>query len=271
MSAGGGQSTSSSTSASDALNQAFSQGFSNVDASSFNNAFSNATSFGKSGGTSATFVDPSQQPYQNFLREAGKAQIGKGAGAVGIAARRGGQNTLLAQEANQKLFDPASQIKAQTDSLRSGLGRLFTDEINPAIENRAIASGGFGGGRQGVAQGVAAGQLGDAFTQGLGDITARANAQAQVAIGAAPGLAEAGVTAAGAPSQFGFDQLGQFAGLVGAPTILATGETFGSTGSVSTGGSQSISRQQSLSQAISESRSRASGQSESYDFNFGWV
>ncbi len=257
----------SQTSASDALTQAFTQGFQNVDSTSFDRA----TSFSKSGGTSGTFVDPSQQPFQNFLRNAGTAQVGVGAGVVGAAAGLGAGNINAAQTANRALFDPGAQIKAQTDSLRFGLGKLFTDEINPAIENAAIASGGFGGGRQGVAQGVAAGQLGNAFTQGLGDITARANAQAQVAIGAAPGLAQAGVGAAAAPSQFGFDQLGQFAQLLGAPTVLAAGETFGSTGSVSAGGSQSVSRQQSMSKAISESRSRASGQSESYDFNFGWV
>ena len=267
MSAGGGQSSSSSTSAADALSQMFSQGFSNTNASGFNNA----SSFGTSGGTSSTFVDPSQQPFQAFLRNAGQQQVGVGAGAVGAAASTGAGNINAAQRANRRLLDPSRQIRAQTDSLRSGLGRLFSDEINPAIENAAIASGGFGGGRQGVAQGVAAGQLGDAFTQGLGDITARANAQAQVAIGAAPGLAQAGVGAAAAPSQFGFDQLGQFAGLVGAPTILSTGETFGTTGSTSSGGSTSVSRAANLSQAISQSRQRASGQSSSYDFNFGWV
>ncbi len=283
MSAGGGQSSSSQTSASDALTQAFSSGFSNVDASSF----TNASSFGQTGGTSATFVDPNQVAFQAFLRNSGQAQVGVGAGAVAAAARTGGKNIGAAQTANRALFDPASQIKAQTKSLASGLGNLFTDEINPAIENAAIASGGFGGGRQGVAQGVAAGQLGNAFTSGLGDITARANAQAQVAIGAAPGLAEAGIGAAAAPGQFGFDQLGQFAQLVGAPTVLSAGETFGTTGSRArggststgssvsgssqTGGSQSVSRAQSLSQAISQSRTRARGKSKSYDFNFGWV
>jgi len=299
MSAGGGQSSSSTKSASDALSQAFSSNFQNVDASSFMNAnafgssaqqgtaFNNATSFGKTGGTSATFVDPSQQPFQAFLRNAGQAQVGVGAGAVGAAASRGAGNINAAQTANRALFDPAAQIAAQTSSLKSGLGSLFKNEINPAIENAAIASGGFGGGRQGVAQGVAAGQLGDAFTSGLGDITARANAQAQVAIGAAPGLAEAGIGAAAAPGQFGFDQLGQFAQLVGAPTVLSAGETFGTTGSRArggststgssvsgssqTGGSQSVSRAQSLSQAISQSRTRARGKSKSYDFNFGWV
>lgn len=88
------------------------------------------------------------------------------------------------------LMDSRGQIAAQSASLKSGLGELFSEEINPALKGNAIAAGGFGGGRQGVAQGQAAGELMDSYTQGLGDITAGANAQAAAAAQGYSGILE---------------------------------------------------------------------------------
>lgn len=104
-----------------------------------------------------------------------------GQGGILSALERLGsvQNGMKAQQGNldtlQRLGNPTGQIAAQSRSLRSGLKEQFAEEINPAISGSAIAAGGFGGGRQGVAQGQAAGEIADAYTQGLGQITADAN------------------------------------------------------------------------------------------------
>lgn len=72
------------------------------------------------------------------------------------------------------IADWRGQADAQMASLKSGLGAMFRDEINPAIKGNALGAGGFGGGRQGVAQGVAAGQLADTYAASHGDIMASA-------------------------------------------------------------------------------------------------
>lgn len=129
----------------------------------------------------------------------------------------------------QGLSDPSAQIAAQEKSLSTGLGNLFSQQINPAISSQAIGAGGFGGSRQGVAQGQAIGQLGQAYTEGLGDITARANNQALQAqgmgIGSLPGMFDLGM--AGYNSQW--SPLQQYAGLLGGPTVLtqSAGTSYG--------------------------------------------
>jgi hypothetical protein len=71
-----------------------------------------------------------------------------------------------------------------------------------------------------VAQGVAAGQLGNSYTQGLGDITARANQQAGMAsqalgpmAGLMGGVANMGQTA-------GQAVLANLSNILGGPTVL---------------------------------------------------
>ena len=126
-----------------------------------------------------------------------------------------------------QLGDPSGQIAAQTASLQSGLGDLFSNEINPALRGGAIGAGGLGSSRAGLAQGAAAGQIGDAFTRGLGDIHARANQGALAAntagIGSLGGLYDLGMArqnAAWAP-------LMQAGGILGGPSVLTQGSSFG--------------------------------------------
>lgn len=175
---------------------------------------------------SQTFIDPMQQGFLSGLWSMAQQNIRPGAiGNQAQAAARPGaqasgaalgaltgtvQNPLQGQQsvltrlsqlgnvgqqtqayqpalaAMRQQMNPTRQIQAQGRSLQSGLGEMFREELNPAIRGNAIAAGGFGGGRQGVAQGQAVGELADAYTQGLGDITANANAQA---LGASQGYA----------------------------------------------------------------------------------
>lgn len=151
----------------------------------------------------------------------------------------------LAQMAN-----PERQIEQRAASLRSGLGDLFRDEINPALEGTALASGGFGGGRQGVAQGVATGQLADAYTSGLGDIVADADRTALGASAALPGIASALYDARMAPEQAGLGVLQQLADILG-PAVMQD-RSFSGSRSRSGGWSRGDARDTSTSKSTTK-------------------
>lgn len=196
---------------------------------------------------SRSFIDPLQQGYlaNLFGQSAGWANPA----ATSQAAYRGSAATMpsldMAMRGAAGLTDPGAQIAAQSQSLQAGLGQLFSEQINPAITSNAIAAGGLGGGRQGVAQGVAAGQLGQAYTQGLGDIVARANQTALGAATALPGIADARYRAEVQPTVAGLDPLARLSQILGAPTILQT------------------------SSSRAEDRARSSTRSQSAGFEFG--
>ncbi len=259
MSAGGSSGTSSSTSMSDAASRAL--------GTSFNNSINTGSSFGVNSGSMSSFVDQAQQPYLDAVRGMGLGMVGQGSGNV--EAGQGQNQAMLDQAiaANNQLMDPRAQIAAQTASLQSGLGDLFRNEINPAIESNSMLSGSLGGGRQGVAQGVATGQLGNAFTSALGDITARANAQSQGAINSAGALGQANLANRGALAGYDMAQLGEFANILGGPTVLSQSQQYGRQGSSNYGQSNAGSR----NVAESYTKSRASSQSKESKFNFGWM
>ena len=188
---------------------------------------SEGTSVSGSTGSSAdrTFVDPSQQPWLDALRGGafGIADPTGQQGAVGEAVGRVNEGIGAGMDALQGMLNPQAQIDAQVGGLQSGLGQLFREELNPAITSNAIAAGGLGGSRQGVAQGQAVGQIGQAFTQGYGDIVARANANAQ---NAAMGLGSLGgqyIGNAMQPGLAGLDIYARLAQILGGPTILGEG------------------------------------------------
>jgi hypothetical protein len=229
------------------------QGAQASDSFGFNNASS--TAFNRSN----TFVDPTQQPFRAdlfsqaqgvtnpamIMSEAGKASQGNLPGygrAIGTA---------------MSLADPSSQIAAQSQALETGLGNLWRNQINPSIQSDTIrASGGLGTGRQGVAQGVAAGELGNAYATGLGDIVAGANAQSLGAAQSLPGMLQSQFQNAMSPRMAGIDSLASLAQILGGPTILSSGQ--GGSQSVATGANASSSR----------GFNQSSGKSSS--FGFSW-
>lgn len=104
--------------------------------------------------------------------------------SLGIGAAPGGQQPAQPQYQPQPQYQqpqpqyqpqapqqPASQIPnpyltQQADQLAQGLTQNFNTRVLPQINSSAIASGGFGGSRQGIAQGLAAQGLNQAISQG---------------------------------------------------------------------------------------------------------
>lgn len=218
------------------------------------------TSFGNNSSQSGSFIDPTQGGFlQNLWAQATSAADPAAAG--GAAASSLGQILPGLQAAFGNLggmTDPSAMIQQQAGALSEGLGNLFRNEINPTIEGNAIGAGGFGGGRQGVAQGVAAGQLGDSYASGLADITSAANNQALQASTALAGLGNSIFSLGQQGQTAGLDILGQLSGILGGPTVLQNSTATGTTGS------------QQGSVSAGQSTSKSKGKSGSSSFNLGF-
>lgn len=142
--------------------------------------------------------------------------IGGDAGTNYLTSRISGENPLLDE---------------QIGALEEDVGRLFTERLNPAITSRAVAGGTLGGGRQGVAQGLATETAAREFTRGAlelrsRDMQARDAAAAQVATNS---LAGASTGLGALPSLLDLTERGQNAELgvysslssiLGGPTVL---------------------------------------------------
>jgi hypothetical protein len=172
---------------------------------------------------------------------------------------------------NQRLTGGDELLNEQIAQLRGDTGRFFSEELNPAITSRAVAGGTLGGGRQGVAQGMAADAASRRFTEGatalrVADQSQRDAIAAQVAsnslsaastgLGALPGLmdiAERGNNA----------ELGIYSGLssiLGGPTTLTDAQ--------SSDFSQATA--QSLAQAFSKSFGEQTSQSTAVSRRNAW-
>ena len=178
--------------------------------------------FSKQQNTSESYVDPSQQPYLNWIRNQGLWQASRSMGQQGTLQ---GISQGLMGQGNQFLNNlqgigsPEMQA-AQIGQLGTQLGDFFSEQINPAIRGNAQQAMQLGGSRQGIAQGLAAGKLGQAFSSGATDIMANAQQQRlQASMGGLsqlPGL----MGVAGDPYTAQYNPLMQFAAILGGPTVL---------------------------------------------------
>lgn len=142
--------------------------------------------------------------------------LGTDAGTNYLTSRISGENPLLAENIS---------------GLEEDVGRLFTERLNPAITSRAVAGGTLGGGRQGVAQGLATETAAREFTRGAlalrtSDMQMRDQAAAQVAsnslsaastgLGALPSLLD--LTERGQNAELGV--YSSLSSILGGPTVL---------------------------------------------------
>ena len=165
-------------------------------------------------------------------------------------------------------------LEQQIQRLQRDTGRLYREELNPAITSRAVSGGTLGGGRQGVAQGLAAEGASRVFTQGAtalraGDVASRdAIAQsvatnslnaASTGLGALPSLLE--VLTKGNRSELGV--YSDLSSILGGPTTLTQSES----DSTSTQESSSTSLAESLARAYGENKSSGYGRGSSWNFD----
>jgi len=226
---------------------------------------SQSTSSGFSQGSS--FVEGGQQPFLDFLRNTGVGLFGQQQQA---GQQFAGQSQELFQQGQQSIggltqnpFLDALQgqaggnpdlVAAQTGQLSDVLGQQFLEQINPAISRGAQGVGQLGGGRQGVAQGLA--------IQGQQRALAQGNVQFQQADAArSQQAAQAGGSLFGQGTQAGLAALPGLQGLLAMPqqqqlmSLLGLG--------------QAIGDPNVLSQQTAQNQAQSTGQSSSFNVGLG--
>lgn len=127
------------------------------------------------------------------------------------------------------------ELEKQIALLKEDTGRLFSEQLNPAITSRAVAGGTLGGGRQGVAQGLATEAAANQFVRGAtalrsedlarrdaaaGQIAANSLTAASTGLGALPTLLD--ITERGQNAELGV--YSSLASILGGPTTLTTSQ-----------------------------------------------
>ena len=179
--------------------------------------------------TSNSFIDPSQLANLQQLWSNASNQIGQG--GLGQGGFNQGQNFLNQIGNNpfeqnlQQFANPNNELAQQNiDMLGSNLSNQFNNQILPGIQSNAIGGGALGGGRQGVAEGIAASGVSNAFAQGSQGILNNTYNQAQQAsqFGSQFNLQQAmsGLGGLGQFQQQQFAPMQALAQILGNPAIL---------------------------------------------------
>ena len=182
-----------------------------------------------SSGSSPSFVEKGQEPFLQYLREQagdqyrehGKSQAYAGHQLANRLTDQGyGFLDTLGAGANQQVAD--SQIESLTDILNRNLSMNLG-----MIGGNASVGNTFGGGRQGVMEGTAIGDTQLALASGVSDIYANQNQNnllgATAGLGALQGQFGLGMSGFANQQQ----PLGNFANMVGQPTVLSGGSQTG--------------------------------------------
>lgn len=218
---------------------------------------------------------------------AAQAGVANG-GELGATARQlftGGSQFLEglgtdagSQYLTDRLNRPDDILNSQIEQLKTDTGELFTDQLNPAITSRAVAGGTLGGGRQGVAQGMAMESLAKSFAQGVTSLQASNQAQKdQAAMAVAQNSLSAASTGLGAlPSMLDLatdaasPELGIYAKLssiLGGPTVLGESSSSNFNTNTAESASEAFSRSFGTQRSNSYGTSSSSGKASGWNFN----
>lgn len=174
-------------------------------------------------GSSGTFVDPSQQPFLEFLRTQGQQLASSQLGGGGFQDLLSGAQGALGSFLGGNQQDNAA-LNAQIAAGRQGINQNLQENLLPQIGGAAAAAGQRGSSRQGVAEGIA---LRGASQQGAAleaDFRGQARQQQLSALALSPSI-----------GGLAFSPLQNFGQLLGGPNNLAFGSTRGDSNSKSAG------------------------------------
>jgi hypothetical protein len=192
----------------------------------------------------------------------------------------GGANAGTNYQADRLNSD--SNVEDIISSMRNDATSLFTDELNPAITSRAVAGGTLGGGRQGVAQGIAQARVADDFSRNAAalryedlkskdaiaaNVAGNSIAAAGTGLGALPGLLD--VFERGQNSELA--AYSSLSSILGGPTTLASSEStdFGRTTAQSMANAFSRSFGEQTQTMRSTGKSSARGWDHAGSFSYG--
>ena len=270
----GSFSKSSGSSQSSSLDQSFN--------TSFSDSLSQALSSSRGQSTSTQNVwnaDVLKKLYGDALGAAGQVDTGLFEGQAAQLFNAGSSilDTLGVGAGEDylasRLTDNSSR-DAQLDVLEQRMGTLFNEELNPAITARHVAGGTLGGGRQGVAQGQAAGRVAREFSAGATDIISRdqlakdaaagqlitgRNQAAQIGAQLLPGMLSTAQAGLGAP----LSPYTSLAGILGGPLALTDSQ------STNEASSESVARAISEALGFSYGTSQSSSKNKSMSVSGG--
>lgn len=252
----------------------FSQGRSGSTGRSFDAATS-----GSIGGGSSSQEIAFAPIFADLFKTASSRAMGAGPSPANMLFS-GGLNFLERLQGNagtdalqRRVSGPNTALEGNLQALRENLGRLFSEEINPAITNEAIAGGQLGGGRQGVAQGLGARAIAEQFTQGAASLISDDQMQRDAAAGKLGDLLGSGASTGlgalqsllgiGMEGQTNLGPLSQLAQILGGPTVLGQSSDFSRAFSESLG--QSF--QDAFSENFSVGTSQQTSKSKSASFS----
>lgn len=175
-------------------------------------------------------IDPTQLAFLRNLWSHASQFAGSGQGNVNGTQANDFldtmQNNPYAQGVQQFSQPNNQMVQGQVDLLGQNLQRQFSNQLMPAIGSNAQAAGQYGGGRQGVAQGLAAQGIQQAFAQGASGIQNNAYNQAagMTQFGAQNALQGAGMgmQGLGQLQQMQFAPYMTLAQILGGPTVLGS-------------------------------------------------
>lgn len=244
-------------------------GYSQSESQDVSRSFQDSVSGGTSGSSQAIAFAPIFEQLFSGASKAGQGAL-LGANEITRAATQlftGGSKFmegLGGDVGTQYLADRVTGdnpvLQQNIDLLREDAGRLFSEQLNPAITSRAVAGGNLGGGRQGVAQGLATEAVTREFVRGstalrtadqaqrdaaAGTVASNSLAAASTGLGALPGLLD--LLERGNSAELGI--FSNLSSILGGPTTLTTSS------------SDSFSR--STAQSVAEAFSRAFGENTS--------
>lgn len=183
------------------------------------------------------------------------------------------QNNAGLDALASRVTGPNEALQGSLQTLQESLGRLFREEINPAITSEAIGAGALGGGRQGVAQAQGTRAIAEEFTRGASSLIQADVEQRQEAAttlgtllteGASLGLQNLpGLLQLGVEGQVNLAPLSALANILGPATVLTDARDFSRSFSESLGTSFQEAFSEDFSFGTSQQRSTSKG------FNLG--
>lgn len=288
MSGSLGFSHSSNKSDAQSTSDSSSYGYNGAESGDISRSLSNSVSGGSSNQAIA-FEDLYKQLYGGAAGAAGN--VAMQAPQLQAAAQQlftGGSQFLQSLNGNagtnyqeQRLNGP-SPVEDIIASMKTDAASLFTDNLNPAITANAVAGGNLGGGRQGIAQGLAQSQVANDFTRNAAALR-YSDVQSKDAIAAnvaGNSIAAAGTGLGSLPGMLDILERGQnaelapyssLASIMGGPTTLTTANDFSNATqqSMSDAFSRSFGEQSAVSTSQSTAKSRAKSFSFDSSFSYG--
>ena len=183
----------------------------------------------KQSSSSNSFIDPSQLGYLQQMWGNASGQVAGGLGQGGFGQAQQFVNQIGNNPFQQNLMQFAQpnneMVQGNIDMLGQNLSDQFNNTIMPGIQSNAIGAGALGGGRQGVAQGIAAQGVSNAFAQGsqgiMNNAYNQANQASQFGSNFNTQQAMAGLSGLGQFQQQQFAPMDFLSSILGNPAILS--------------------------------------------------